>query len=198
MSAVRFLFVAASVVGLAGAAAAGSAPTHQAQVALAGNVPAAGKPLRKIVPHKNIVREIPRSVFVMMDNVALVSFKKPVAVVYVGNTSIAEPTMIDSTHVFVLGKRFGATNLIALGPDKTVVANDPVLVSSRHADAVTVFRGVDTFNYSCSDFHCETRPVPGDPKGYFDNTESAAGEHEKAGNDAAGGGGSGGNGSQMH
>jgi len=147
--------------------------------------------------HKMAVREVPvhkpavpmRGVAVMMDNVALVSFEKPVATVYVGNSSIAELTMVDAQHVFVLGKRFGATNLIALGPDKTVIENDPVTVSSRHADAITVFRGSDTYNYACTGYHCETRPVPGDPKNYFDNTEGPAGEHEDAGTKAASAGG---------
>jgi hypothetical protein len=197
MSAVRLLFVAMGVVALAGAAVAGTAPEQQVAVALAGNVPAAGKPLHKVVPPKRVAREIPRSVYVMIDNVTLVSFKKPVATVYVGNPSIAEPTMVDSQHVFVMGKRFGATNLIALGADKTVVVNEPILVNSQHADAVTVFRGGETYNYSCSDFHCETRPVPGDPNIWFDNTEKPAAEHEDASNKAANVSG-GSTGSQMH
>ena len=61
-------------------------------------------------------------------------------------------------------------------------------VSSRHAEAVTVFRGPETFNYVCTGFHCETRPVPGDPKTYFDNTEASAIAHEDAGTKLAGGG----------
>jgi hypothetical protein len=125
------------------------------------------------------------SVSVAMDNVALVSFKSPVATVYVGNPSIAELTVIDSRHVFVLGKRFGATNLIALSSSKSVLVNEPLVVTSRTADAVTVFRGAETYNYICSRLHCETRPVPGDPKVYFDNTEAAAGEHEDTANKAA-------------
>ncbi|HUO92257.1 MAG TPA: pilus assembly protein N-terminal domain-containing protein [Rhizomicrobium sp.] len=125
-------------------------------------------------------------VFVPMDNVALVSFKAPVATVYIGNPSIAELTILDSKHVFVLGKRFGATNLIALGADKTIIENDPVTVSSRQAEAVTVFRGNATFNYVCTGLHCETRPVPGDPKTWFDNTETEASEHEDAGTKMAG------------
>jgi len=127
------------------------------------------------------------SVQVPMDNVTLVSFKEPVSTVYIGNPSIAELTLVDSRHVFVMGKRFGATNLIALGADKTMIANDPVTVSSRHAEAVTVFRGPDTYNYVCTGFHCETRPVPGDPKPYFDNTEGSAIAHEDAGTKLAGG-----------
>jgi hypothetical protein len=126
-------------------------------------------------------------VVVQMDNVALVSFKSPVSMVYIGNPSIAELTILDARHVFVMGKRFGATNLIALGPDKMPIENDPVTVSSRSAAAVTVFRGDQTYNYVCTGFHCETRPVPGDPKAYFDNTEGTASEHEDAATKMAGG-----------
>jgi len=129
---------------------------------------------------------VSKPIMVPMDNVALVSFKDPVSTVYIGNPSIADLTLVDSRHVFVMGKRFGATNLIALGPDKTVIEND----------AVTVFRGGDTYNYVCTGFHCETRPVPGDPKTYFDNTENTATEHEEAGTKVAGGTGSSGGG--MH
>jgi hypothetical protein len=123
-------------------------------------------------------------VLVPMDNVALVTFKKPVSTVYIGNPSIAEVTMVDSQHAFVLGKRFGVTNLIGLLADKKVAVNESVLVSARVGSAVTIFRGASTFNYACSSFHCETRPVPGDPKIYFDNTEQAAMEHEDTGNKA--------------
>lgn len=124
---------------------------------------------------------------VPMDNVALVSFKAPVSTVYIGNPSIAELTIIDSRHVFVLGKRFGATNLIALGAERNVIENDPVTVTSRQAAAVTVYRGGVTYNYVCAGYHCETRPVPGDEKSFFDNTEGEAGEHEAAGTKVAGG-----------
>jgi hypothetical protein len=119
-------------------------------------------------------------VSVPMDNVTLVSFKRPVATVYMGNASIADLTIIDSRHVFVLGKRFGTTNLIALSVDNKLIANEPVTVVSRGAGAVTIFRGAGTYNYNCTRQHCETRPEPGDVNGqpYVDNTEKAAEAHE--------------------
>lgn len=124
-------------------------------------------------------------VVVAMDNVTVVAFKNPVSTVYIGNPSIAEVTMIDAKHAFVLGKRFGATNLIALRADKSVAVNDPVLVSARFGGAVTIYRGAQTYNYACSTGHCETRPVPGDPSIFFQNTEQAAAAHEDAGNKGA-------------
>ncbi len=128
-------------------------------------------------------------VLVPMDNVTVVAFKTPVATVYVGNPSVAEITMIDSRHAFLLGKTFGTTNLIALDKDKTVIVNDSVTVSDRRAGAVTVYRGANTYNYSCTTMRCETRPLPGDPQPYFANTEAEASQHEDTGAKAANTGG---------
>lgn len=117
-------------------------------------------------------------VAVPMDEVTLVAFKAPVSTVYLGNSSIADLTLVDSKHVFVLGKTFGTTNLIALSADNKVIVNEPVTVFGRSAGMVTLNRGADTYNYTCTNLHCETRPTPGDPKTYFENTEGEIGEHE--------------------
>ena len=162
MSALRlFVFAAACATVLCGDAEARAVRVHPASIQADG-------------------------VLVPMDNVALVSFKKPVSVVYIGNPSIAEVTMIDPQHAFVLGKRFGATNLIGLLGDKKIAVNESVVVSARTGSAITIFRGSQTFDYVCSSRHCQTGPVPGDPKDYFDNTQSAATEHEDTGNKASG------------
>lgn len=121
------------------------------------------------------------AIFVPVDNVTIVTFKRPVATAYLGNSTIAELTIIDSRHVFVLGKTFGTTNLIALDADKSVISNEPVTVSDRRGGAVTVIRGADTYNYSCTQARCETHPQPGDPKTYFETTQSEASEHDDAG-----------------
>jgi hypothetical protein len=126
------------------------------------------------------------AVSVPMDEVTMVAFKQPVATVYLGNSSIAQLTLVDSRHVFVLGKAFGTTNLIALSDHNEVIANEAVTVSGRRTGMVTLNRGADTYNYSCTDTHCETHPVPGDAKAFFENTQSAAGAHEDTANKAAG------------
>jgi hypothetical protein len=140
----------------------------------------------KVVVHRaHRVASAPHSVVVAMDNVAVVSLKGPATQVYIGNPSIAEITVIDQRHMFVLGKRPGGTNLLALDAGGRVVANEPVTVSNTHPGGVTVYRGSDTFNYICTDHHCETRPVPGDPDAFFENTEKPAKDHEETGNKAA-------------
>jgi hypothetical protein len=115
---------------------------------------------------------------VPMDEVRLVAFSKPVTTVYVGNTVIADVTLIDSRHVFLLGKTYGETNLIALSADGSVITNEHVTVLGRRTGLVTLNRGAAQFTYSCTAIHCETQPVPGDPNDYFINTHSEQAQHE--------------------
>ncbi len=117
---------------------------------------------------------------VPMDDVRLVAFKQPVATVYLGNSTIAELTPIDSRHVFVLGKTFGTTNLIALAHDNSVIINEPVTVFGNSMGAVTLTRGADSFTYTCTSQRCEAAAVPGDAKAYFENAAGQASEHVDA------------------
>jgi hypothetical protein len=126
-------------------------------------------------------------VSVPMDEVRMVAFSQPVTTVYVGNPVIADVTMIDSEHAFLLGKTFGETNMIALGPNGKPISNQHVVVFGRRMGAVTLNRGSQTYNYTCTSLHCETQPVPGDPTDYFGNTHSAIQTHEDLGAKAAAG-----------
>ena len=122
---------------------------------------------------------------VPMDEVRLVSFKQPVATVFMGNPTIADVNMIDSRHAFVLGKTFGETNMIALGVNGRQIANDHVTVFGRRMGMVTLNKGPNQFNFTCTKAHCETQPVPGDDKNYFDTTHGAVMAHEDLGRNAA-------------
>jgi Pilus formation protein N terminal region len=124
---------------------------------------------------------------VPMDEVRVLAFSQPVTTVYVGNPVIADVTMIDPEHAFLLGKTFGETNVIALGPNGKPVSNQHIVVFGRRMGAVTLNRGAATYNYTCTALHCETQPVPGDPKGYFDETHTAIDTHEGMGQKAASG-----------
>lgn len=124
-------------------------------------------------------------VSVPMDEVRMIAFSQPVTTVYVGNPMIADVTMIDPEHAFVLGKTFGETNVIALGSNGKQVSNEHVVVFGRRVGAVTLNRGAETYNYTCTALHCETQPVPGDPNPYFTNTSNAVDTHEGEGQKAA-------------
>ncbi len=122
---------------------------------------------------------------VPMDQVRMVTFVRPVATVYVGNPMIADVTVIDSRHVFVLGKTFGSTNIIALDSNGHEIADNPLTVFGSSANVVTLNRGGTQVTYSCAASRCETAPLPGDDKTLFDDTMGQITAHQDAGQKAA-------------
>ena len=110
-------------------------------------------------------------IVVPMDEVRTVTFTKPVATVYVGNSVIAEINMIDSRHAFILGKGFGTTNVIALDAQGREVSNTYVSVAETRGAAVTVFRGAGQVTLACGGPRCQISPTPGDAKFKDDITD---------------------------
>src|SRR5882724_6723787 len=98
-TAVRTMLLAAALPLFTGAAAAPVCPV---------------KPHHAVHVQKAAVHHAAGGVGVTVDQARLVSFPAPVKTVYVGNPWIADISMVDSEHAFVLGKTFGVTNLIAL------------------------------------------------------------------------------------
>jgi Flp pilus assembly secretin CpaC len=115
---------------------------------------------------------------VPMDEVRMVAFGKPVTTVYVGNPAIADVTVIDSRHVFLLGRSFGSTNLIALGQDGKLVANTHVTVFTRGGATVTVQRGPNSVTYACANAQCRPAPLPGDAQTTFDTVTGQRDKHQ--------------------
>jgi hypothetical protein len=131
----------------------------------------------KVVRH-HVATASAGGVSVLMDEVRIVTFPRPIATVFVGNPMIADATVIDQYHAFVLGKTFGVTNLIALGPQSQTVANQQITVANRSGGVVTLNKGGAQYNYSCTVAHCESGPRPGDQKTYFDETEDSISKHQ--------------------
>lgn len=102
------------------------------------------------------------------DQVKVVEFPEAVSTVYVGNPSIADVTVIDAKHAFLVGKNFGTTNIIALSPKGEEVFNKPVTVYGGAA-LVSVHHGVARTTVSCTQSRCEAAPMPGDARDPFDN-----------------------------
>ena len=132
-------------------------------------------------PARHAVKHSPRAndgVTVPMDEARVITFTQPVATLFVGNPAVADVTIIDSHHAYLLGKTFGVTNMIGLDAGNHQVMNAQVNVTNRMVGAVTLNRGADTYNYSCTEEHCETNPRPGDPTSFVSTTESTAQQHE--------------------
>jgi hypothetical protein len=138
----------------------------------------------KAAVHKAAVKRKPVShaddgVSVVMDQVRIVTFKRPISTVFVGNPVIADATVIDPYHAFILGKAYGVTNLIALSAQSQTIANQQITVANRSGGVVTLNKGASQFTYSCTTAHCETNPRPGDQKGYFDDNEASVSSHQE-------------------
>jgi hypothetical protein len=126
---------------------------------------------------------------VTMDEVRVITFTRPINTVFVGNPSIADATVIDSYHAFVLGKSYGITNLVALGPQSQAVANQQISVMNRSGGQVTLNKGAAQFSYTCTRAHCDASPLPGDQAQYFNEVNGSVSSHQdqavKAANVAA-------------
>src|ERR1700720_4971673 len=82
------------------------------------------------------------SVALALDEVHTLTFRAPVATVYVGNPAIADVTMIDARPAFVQGKGYGRTNIVALNRDNVQVFNTHVTVTGNEGGGtVTLNRG---------------------------------------------------------
>jgi len=109
------------------------------------------------------------NVGVPMDQVRMITFRAPFKTVYVGNPVIADITIIDSTHVFVLGKNFGITNIVALDDGGRVIMNDQITVLGQEGSLVTLQRGAGQRTLSCDNGRCEAKPTPGDEEAPFNS-----------------------------
>jgi Flp pilus assembly secretin CpaC len=98
------------------------------------------------------------------DQAHVVTFNAPAKTVFVGNPSIADITVIDSTHVFVLGKNQGTTNIIALDAAGHELVDQQVIVIDRPGTMVTVQHGQGQVTLSCSSERCASTATAGDEK----------------------------------
>ena len=121
------------------------------------------------------------SVALSLDEVRTVTFKTPVATVYVGNPTIADVTMLDARHAFVQGKGYGRTNLVALNRDNVQVFNTHITVTGNNAGGtVTLNRGAQRVTLNCAGGRCEPTPMPGDDQKAYDSAASQTAAHQSA------------------
>src|ERR1700744_4856141 len=114
-----------------------------------------------------------------LDEVHTLTFKAPIATVYVGNPAIADVTMIDSRHAFVQGKGYGRTNIVALNKDNVTVFNTHVTVTGGEGGGtVTLNRGAQRITLSCAGGRCEPMPVPGDDQKAYEPENGQVRSHE--------------------
>ncbi len=104
---------------------------------------------------------------IALDQVRVLTFNGPVKTVFVGNPVIADITVIDPNHVFILGKNFGTTNVVALDAKGRETLNEQVTVLDRPGSIVTLQRGATKRTLNCTSARCEPAPTPGDETGDY-------------------------------
>ena len=116
-----------------------------------------------------------------LDEVHTLTFKSPIATVYVGNPAIADVTMIDARHAFVQGKGFGRTNIVALNSDNVQVFNTHVTVTGGEGSGtVTLNRGAQRITLNCAGGRCEPTPTLGDDQKVYDAESQQTSAHQTA------------------
>ncbi len=136
-----------------------------------------------IVASTGIANAAPKGdgVALALDEVRTLTFKNPIATVYVGNPSIADVTMIDARHAFVQGKSYGRTNIVALDRENTTVFNTNVSVSGgQGGGTVTLNRGAQRITLTCAGGRCEPTPTPGDDQKSYDTENNQLNTHQAA------------------
>jgi len=116
-----------------------------------------------------------------LDEVHTLTFKAPIATVYVGNPAIADVTMIDARHAFVQGKGYGRTNIVALNSDNVQVFNTHVTVTGGEGSGTVILnRGAQRITLNCAGGHCEPTPMPGDDQKAYDTENNQVTSHQNA------------------
>lgn len=132
----------------------------------------------------------PGDVELTLDEVHTLTFRAPVATVYVGNPAIADITMVDARHAFVQGKAYGRTNIVALNQNGGQIFGAYVTVTGADRDDTVVLnRGPQRVTYSCTPTRCEPTPMPGDGKDSFDAQSNQISTHQENARKAAQNGG---------
>ena len=118
-------------------------------------------------------------VSVGIDTSAPVHLSREAASVFVGNPAIADVYIQSNKLIFLSGRSFGSTNLIALDAQGKTIMDIPVTVVGARGETVTLQRGpAGRISYACSG-RCEPAPMPGDDpdvaKSVMDITTSKTG-----------------------
>lgn len=111
----------------------------------------------------------------------------PAATVMVGNPAIADVSIEGPQLVYVLGRTFGKTNLIALDATGKQIAQFGVSVTAQSSSTVTLTRGAGQLSYNCTP-RCERIPQLADDKAAFETALKQASDLAKFGAESSMGG----------
>jgi hypothetical protein len=96
------------------------------------------------------------------DQTSVVRLDRPAKTVLVGNPAIADAQLIDAKTVYVIGRTFGQTNIVALDDTGTEVLNTRVIVGVANYSTVTLYRGAQGQRTLACSPRCERTLTQGD------------------------------------
>ncbi|WP_199200482.1 pilus assembly protein N-terminal domain-containing protein [Alkalicaulis satelles] len=99
------------------------------------------------------------------DHAALIRLPGEAAAIVVGNPAIADANLYDARTIFITGKRFGRTNLIALNAEGRVLYTADLAVGGNDRGVVQVFRNTARASYVCAP-DCQAIPVLADDEAW--------------------------------
>jgi Flp pilus assembly secretin CpaC len=103
----------------------------------------------------------PKFMRVDYDQAAAIHLDQSAKTIVVGNASIAEALLVNDRTIYVQGRIFGNTNLIALDENGTEIYNTQITVGAPTASQVTLYTGSLQHNLACAP-RCEHTVTMGD------------------------------------
>ena len=88
---------------------------------------------------------------VKIDHSERVQLRGSAGSVIVGNPAIADVTVVDANTLFITGKGYGATEVIAVDPIGRTVFQSQVVVTGSDSGSVRVWRGANVSEMACAD-----------------------------------------------
>ena len=91
-----------------------------------------------------------------------VPLPQPVNAALFRTSLFADVQAVVATRIFIRGKNFGTTNLVALDDAGRQIVNDRITVLGRTGSIVTLQRGRAQTTLACAGARCQVAPQPGD------------------------------------
>ncbi len=89
------------------------------------------------------------SLSVTINQSRIISLSEPASTFVVGNPSIADANFASPTKVLILGKAYGATNMIALNASGKVILNTNLHVVTNQSHRVSLYKGSAKQSLDC-------------------------------------------------
>ena len=84
--------------------------------------------------------------------------------VIIGDATVADVTVVDAHSIILSGKGYGATDVLVMDRAGRTLLDDHVMVGAQEAGFVTIHRGPDSVEYSCTP-RCQALAPPKDGSG---------------------------------